>query len=165
MSGIAGIVSAYLGLGVWALVVQQLASQLSVSLFLWFTIRWRPVLSFSPRRVKALFSFGWKMLVSGLLHVVYMDMRTLVIGKIYSSSMLGFYNRGGQIFPKVIGGANIDGSIQAVMLPTFSAHQDNKKKSQRHDAANDHRKFVFSVSGDGWIGCDCGTASRSRLNL
>jgi O-antigen/teichoic acid export membrane protein len=55
-----------------------------------------------------------------------MELRTLVIGKIYTPSTLGYYNRGQQ-FPKVIV-SNIDGSIQSVMLPTLSAHQENKKR-------------------------------------
>jgi teichuronic acid exporter len=126
VSGTIGIFAAFLGLGVWALVIQQLIGQLMVTIILWFTVRWRPHLLFSFKRVRVLFSFGWKLLVSNLIHILYMDIRTLVIGKIYDSSMLGFYNRG-ENFPKIIVN-NIDGSIQSVMFPTFSAHQDNKQR-------------------------------------
>ena len=93
---------------------------------MWFTVKWRPKLVFSILKVKEMFSFGWKLLVSSLLNVFYMELRTLVIGKIYTPSTLGYYNRGQQ-FPKVIV-SNIDGSIQSVMLPTLSAHQENKKR-------------------------------------
>lgn len=124
ISGIVGITCAYLGLGVWALVIQQITSQVSVSIILWYTVRWRPHLLFSFSRVKTLFDFGWKLLVSNLIHVLYMDLRTLLIGKKYDSSTLGYYNRG-ENFPKLIVN-NIDGSIQSVMFPAFSAHQDNK---------------------------------------
>ena len=126
VSGTVGIILAYSGLGVWALVTQHILSQFIVSIVLWFTVKWRPVFDFSASRVKVLFSFGWKLLVSNLIHMIYMDLRTLIIGRMYSSTMLGYYNRG-ENFPKIIV-RNLDGSLQSVMFPTFAAHQDNKKR-------------------------------------
>lgn len=126
ISGIVGIIAAYSGLGVWSLVLQQITQKLSVSIILWFTVKWRPQLKFSLSRVKVLFSFGWKLLASSLLNNLYIDIRTLIVGRLYASSMLGFYNRGEQ-FPKLIV-TNIDGAIQSVMLPTLSNEQDNIKR-------------------------------------
>ena len=126
ISGIVGIVAAYNDLGVWALVTQQLTSQLTVTIILWFTVKWRPHLLFSFKRLKKLFSYGSKLLASALIDTLYMDLRTLIIGRIYTPAMLGFYNRGQQ-FPQLIM-ANIVGSIQSVMLPALSAHQDNRKR-------------------------------------
>jgi teichuronic acid exporter len=126
ISGVLGIVTAYKGLGIWALVIQQISNQISITVIMWFTVKWRPSLAFSLRKVKVLFSYSWKLLVSSLLNVFYLDLRTLIIGKVYTPSVLGYYNRGQQ-FPKVIVN-NIDGSIQSVMLPTLSAYQDNRKK-------------------------------------
>ncbi len=124
VSGIIGVIAAYMGYGVWALVMQQLSNQLMITLILWFTVKWRPRLLFSLKRVKVLFSYGWKLLASSLLNTLYMNIRTLIIGRIYSPATLGFYNRGEQ-FPKLIV-TNIDGSIQSVMLPTLAAHQDDR---------------------------------------
>lgn len=126
ISGVLGIVAAYQGLGIWALIIQQLVNQVSITIIMWFTVKWRPKLVFSLHKVIELFSFGWKLLASSLLNVLYMDIRTLIIGRIYTPSTLGYYNRGQQ-FPKVIV-SNIDGSIQSVMLPTLSAHQDDRKR-------------------------------------
>lgn len=126
ISGTAGIIAAYAGLGIWALVIQQLTNQAAVTVIMWFTVKWRPIRAFSLDKVKALFSFGWKLLLSSLLDQLYRDLRTLVIGRIYSSSTLGFYNKGEQ-FPKIIV-SNINGSIQAVMLPALSAHQDDRQR-------------------------------------
>ncbi len=126
VSGAIGIYMAYTGFGVWALVGQQISNQFFVSLILWFTVKWRPQLLFSLKRVKGLFSFGWKLLVSALLATVYNDLRSLIIGKMFSPAMLGFYNRGQQ-FPSVIV-SNIDGSIQSVMLPVLSSQQENKSR-------------------------------------
>lgn len=126
ISGVAGIIAAYQGLGIWALVIQQLVNQYSVTIIMLFTVEWRPKRVFSLSKVKSLFSFGWKLLASSLLNELYLDLRTLIIGRIYTSATLGYYNRGQQ-FPKLIV-TNIDGSINSVMLPTLSANQDNKKR-------------------------------------
>lgn len=126
ISGTVGIYMAYTGFGVWALVGQQISNQLFVTLILWFTVKWRPQLLFSLERVKALFSFGWKLLVSALIDTVYRDLRSLIIGKMYNPAMLGFYNRGQQ-FPSLIV-SNINGSIQSVMLPVLSSQQDNRPR-------------------------------------
>ncbi|MCK9217041.1 MAG: lipopolysaccharide biosynthesis protein [Firmicutes bacterium] len=126
ISGMVGIFMAYSGFGVWALVAQQIANRFMVMMILWFTVKWRPHLVFSFNRVKSLFSFGWKLLMSGLLNTVYNDLYSLIIGRIYEPAMLGFYNRGQQ-FPKVIV-SNFDGTIQSVMLPVLSSQQDNRIK-------------------------------------
>lgn len=122
ISGIVGICLAYLGYGIWSLVFQQLTNQVCITLILWFTVKWRPTLQFSLERVRVLFSFGWKLLVSSLIDTTYRDLRSLIIGKVYTPSMLGYYNRGEQ-FPKLVI-SNINGSIQSVMLPVLAAHQD-----------------------------------------
>lgn len=126
ISGTLGVFAAYKGLGIWALVIQHLVNQLSITVIMWFTVKWRPKLIFSMSKVRELFSFGWKLLASSLLNVLYIELRTLIIGKKYTSSTLGYYDKGQQ-FPKVIV-SNVDGSIQSVMLPTLSAQQDNKKR-------------------------------------
>ena len=126
VSGIIGITMAYWGFGVWALVGQQLINNLIISIILWFTVKWRPQLVFSMKRVNRLFSFGWKLLCSSLLDTIYNNVYGLVIGKIYNSQTLGYYNRGNQ-FPSLIV-TNIDGSIQSVMLPVLSANQEDKTR-------------------------------------
>lgn len=122
VSGIVGISLAYHDFGIWALVFQQLTNQICITLILWFTIKWRPTLQLSLERVKILFSFGWKLLVSSLIDTAYRDLRSLIIGKIYSPTMLGYYNRGQQFSHLLI--SNINGSIQSVMLPALAAQQD-----------------------------------------
>lgn len=123
ISGSAGITIAYSGFGVWALVGQQIINQLTITIILWFIVEWRPHLLFSVERVRGLFSYGWKLLVSSLIETLYMNLRNIIIGKMYNPEMLGFYNTGDQ-FPAVIV-SNINGSIQSVMLPALSSQQDN----------------------------------------
>ena len=122
-SGIIGVILAYNGFGVWALVMQHVFSGFFSFVILWFTVKWRPKLIFSFARVKTLFSFGWKLLCSGLLDTVFKNIYSLIVGRIYKSQVLGYFNRGQQ-FPQVIA-SNLNGSIQSVMLPTLSANNDN----------------------------------------
>ena len=128
-SGIIGIIFAYKGFGVWALVYQQLVKDFLICIILWFTVKWRPKLLFSIKRIRTLFSFGWKLLISALLNTIFQNIYNLIVGKIYDKEMLGYFNRGHQ-FPQVIA-SNLDGSIQSVMLPTLSAHNDNVAEVKR----------------------------------
>ena len=126
VSGIVGIAMAYNGFGAWALVAQQLTNQLIVASILWFTVKWRPSFLFSLESIKGLFSFGWKLLVSALINMLYTNIQSLFIAKIYNPAMLGFFNRGQQ-FPSLIV-SNINGSIQSVMFPALSLKQDNVRR-------------------------------------
>lgn len=121
-----GIAMAYMGYGVWALVVQQVFNAAVDTVILWITVKWRPGRTFSLQKLKGLFSFGWKMLVSGLLDTVYGNLRQLLVGKIYSSSDLAYYNRGQQ-FPNFIVN-NINSSIDSVLFPVMSSVQDDREK-------------------------------------
>lgn len=126
VSGTVGVTLAYTHFGVWALVGQHLSYQLVLILILFFTIKWRPKLLFSFKRIKILFSFGWKLLVSGLIDSVDTNLRNLIIGKLFNPAILSFYSKGNQ-FPSLIV-SNINGSIQQVMLPALSSHQDNRPR-------------------------------------
>lgn len=122
-AAVVGIVLAYFGYGVWALVAQHLFNMTVDTIILWFMVKWRPKKMFSFERLKTLLSFGWKMLVSGLIDTIYMDIRQLIIGKMYTSSDLAFYNQGKKYTQVLV--TNIDNSIDSVLLPTMSNAQDN----------------------------------------
>lgn len=122
-SAVLGIIMAYAGFGVWAIVFQQLSNNAIDTLILWITVKWRPIKKFSWIRLKHLLSFGWKMLASSLLDTVYNNLRNMIIGKLYTSADLAFYNQGDK-FPKFIV-TNINTSIDSVLLPTMSNEQDN----------------------------------------
>lgn len=118
-----GIGMAYAGAGVWAIVAQQLSNTTIDTLILWITVKWRPKKAFSWDRLKKLLSFGWKMLASSLLDTIYNNLRNLVIGRIYSSADLAYYNQGDKM-PSVIVN-NINTSIDSVLLPTMANAQDD----------------------------------------
>ena len=125
-SAFVGIALAYKGFGVWALVAQQLLNTATDTLILWLTVKWRPRLMFSWKRLKKLLSFGWKILCSSLIDTVYNNVRSLIIGKMYSSADLAYYNQGDK-FPKLIV-TNINTSIDSVLLPAMSSVQDSKDR-------------------------------------
>lgn len=125
LSAFLGIALAYAGFGVWAIVVQQLSNTTIDTLILWLTVKWRPKKMFSCERLKKLLSYGWKLLVSALLDTVYNNIRSLIIGKMYSSADLAYYDQGKK-FPNVIV-TNINTSIDSVLLPTMSNAQDDRK--------------------------------------
>lgn len=126
ISAIVGIVLALSGFGVWALVFQYLTNTFIDTVVLWFTVKWRPVLKFSLLRLKELLSYGWKLLASALIGAIYDDLRTLIIGKVYTKEELAFYSKGQQ-FPRLIMN-NVSTSITSVVFPYFSKMQDNKEK-------------------------------------
>lgn len=125
-SAFLGVAMAYAGFGAWAIVAQQLSNTAIDTLILWITVKWRPKLMFSWERLKGLLGFGWRMLASGLLDTVYNNLRSLIIGKVYSSADLAYYNEGKK-FPNLIV-TNINTSIDSVLLPAMSNEQENKEK-------------------------------------
>lgn len=125
-AAIVGIFMAYMGFGVWALVSQSLLNTMMDTVILWLTVKWRPKCQFSFGRLKTLIKYGWKLLVSGLLHTIYTNLRSLIIGKVYSSQDLAYYEKG-QSFPSLVV-SNINSSIDSVLFPTMSGVQDDRAK-------------------------------------
>lgn len=129
VSAVLGIVCAILGTGVWALVVQQLSYQLVNCVVHALQISWHPRPVFDLSRAKILYSFGWKLLVSGLLDQGYQSLSDLLIGKVFSASELGLVSQGKR-YPLAVG-SMLDGSIQPVMLSVVSRVQDDRAHVKR----------------------------------
>lgn len=128
-AAILGIWMAYHGFGAWALVMQGLVNSIIDTIILWITVPWRPILAFSFMRLKQLFSFGSKLLISNLIDTVYNNLRSLVIGKVYTSQDLAFYNKG-QVFPNLIV-TNVNSSINSVLFPVMSSAQEDTETVKR----------------------------------
>lgn len=123
LSGIIGLSLALTDFGPWALVFQQLSYQFIMCIVLFVLVKWKPQMLFSFGRTKALLTFGLKLLVARLIDTVYHNLESLIIGKRYSAETLAYCNKGKQ-FPLTLID-NIDGSVQSVMLPAYSAKQDD----------------------------------------
>lgn len=126
ISGISGIVLAYIGFGVWALVVQVVSRQFLYSVSIFIINRWIPALIFSRSSFKYLWGFGWKLLVSGLLNNIWNQFNQIVVGRFYSPASLGQFTRSQQF--AALFSENFSGIIQRVSLPVLSSIQDEKER-------------------------------------
>ena len=135
VTGALGLWMAYSGYGVWALVMQSVVSSLLRTILLWAFVRWMPKLVFSWKSFKELFSFGSKLLASGLLDTAYNNIYTLVIGKVFSSSALGVYSRADSLaqYPS----SNITSVLQGVTFPVLSSIQNEPER-----LTSAYKKFI-----------------------
>lgn len=125
-SGLVGIGMALTGWGVWSLVGQQLSRQILNSLCLWVFCKWIPVWEFSVKSFKELFSFGYKLLLSGLLDTLYKNIYYVIIGRFYSPAQLGQYTRAEQF--NTIFSSNLTGVVQRVSYPVLSSIQEDEER-------------------------------------
>ena len=123
ISAIVGITMACNGFGVWSLVAQYLTNTTVDTFVLNRTMNFKIKRMFSFKRLKSLIPYGAGILGTKLLITGYQELRALLIGKIYSSADLAYFDKGKQ-FPNLIV-TNIDSSIAAVLFPKMSKAQDN----------------------------------------
>jgi len=123
ISAFVGIIMALNGFGPWALVAQQMTNSIIDTGILFFTTRVKFVFRISFERLKGLFGYGWKILVSSLIHTTYEEINPLIIGIKFSGADLSFYTKG-KSFPTLIS-ATISDTFSAVLLPVISKLQDD----------------------------------------
>jgi O-antigen/teichoic acid export membrane protein len=123
ISAFVGIIMAYYGFGVWALVAQYLTNATIDTFALFIMNKWVPKLCFSMERAKQLMGYGWKVLATTMVYTVEGNFRSLIIGKVFGSTDLAYYDQGKK-FPNLLV-SNINTSISKVMLPALSEYQDN----------------------------------------
>lgn len=121
-SGILGVLLAILGCNVWALVFSNLSGWVMYTLTVWFMSPWRPKLIFKPNAVVDMFSFGWKMTLSTLINRIIRQLDTFIIGKLYSASTLGLFNRAQSLNNLII--EYSFSSVRSVLLPSLSKLQN-----------------------------------------
>lgn len=166
LSGVVGILFALNGFGVWALIFQQLTANYLAVVALYILVEWRVELLFSIEKLKVLFGYGWKILVSSLINSLYASMYNLIIGKVYTQELLGLYSKGQQ-FPLLVT-ENLNETVQSVTLPILSQMQDDpvgmKDKMKRALMLNGFvvipamlglsaisYEFIYVVLGEKWL--------------
>ncbi len=92
-----GIILAYMGYGVWALMGQYVTSALISLVAVWLVSPWKPRFIFSGKSFRSLFAFGSKLAATGLLHTIYSELRTFIIGRYYSTADLGLFSKGNNL--------------------------------------------------------------------
>lgn len=126
VSGITGVIMAFLGCGPWALVAQGVINNVIDTIILCFVVKWKPKFEFSFLLLKKHLSFGWKILLYKIIYNISNNIRQLFIGKKYSKEDLAYYNKG-KTYPNIIG-QNVYNSVNSVMFPVYSKLQDDKKR-------------------------------------
>ncbi len=129
VSGAIGILLAIKGAGVWTLVWQQLLNAAITTVLLWVFSSWHPHLLYSWKSFREMFTFGSKLMLSGLLNTIYTNLYQLVIGKVFTASSLGYYSRANQFaqFPS----SNLTGILQRVVYPILCKVQDDHERYVR----------------------------------
>ncbi|MDY3032358.1 MAG: lipopolysaccharide biosynthesis protein [Odoribacter sp.] len=125
-SGFIGVCMALMNFGVWSLVGQQISRQFLNTLFLWIYGHWKPQFQFSISSFNELFGFGWKLLVSSLINTIWNEIYQIVIGKFYTSSVLGQYTRAQQF--ALLPSSNLTSVIQRVTYPVLSSIQNDVER-------------------------------------
>lgn len=124
ISGGAAVIIAIRGFGVWTLILQQIIYSISISLFLFYFVRWFPRPYFHFKEIRSMIDYGAKVFATSLVNEFFIELRTIIIGRMYNPAALAFFNRG-RSFPD-LGTKSIIGSIQSVLLPILSRNQDDK---------------------------------------
>lgn len=168
LSGVISIIMAYQGAGLWALVMQTLLQLTIATVAMWFAVKLRLRFRIDFSRIRVLFSFGWKLMLSNFIDVLYQDIRTAVIGLKYSSGTLGNYDQGKK-FPQFINSV-VNTSVQSVLLPAMSKEQSDKSRVKllMRNSVTLSSYIIFPVMaglagvaepmvrlllGEAWLGC------------
>lgn len=146
VSGLIGVIMAYCGFGVWALVYQGLISTFINLIYIWVYCKWYPRWLFSWVSFKELGSYGSKLLASGLLHTLYTNITTLVIGRFYSAKDLGYYNRGTSFATLPV--ETINNILLKVTFPILAKIQDDNER-----LIGIYRKYIRVMSIPIFWGC------------
>lgn len=163
-----GIGMAVSGFGIWALVGQYMTNSIINTLTLFFIVEWKPAFEFSLKSLKELWGFGLKMLLSTMTYTAKDSIRSLIIGKKYSSSDLAYYNQG-QKYPSLLMSDFVD-SIGKVLFPFLSEKQGNKNEMKTYMRKSIRASafilcpvllgliavadtFVVAILSNKWVGC------------
>lgn len=129
IGGVLGIGFAFAGFGVYSLVIQNLTSALMSTILLWSITEWRPDFNFSWAEIKKLFSFSSYAFLDLFSNSIFLRLDVLVIGKIFSPTLLGFYSRASSLKDQVTKYSSA--SITKVFYPTLSSLQDDHEEFSR----------------------------------
>lgn len=128
-SGAIGIIMAYVGYGVWALVFQTVLTSLFSSIWIIAISGFYPRLIFSKESFKALYSFGGKILGSDIIWAIYRNIYPLIIGKSLNAQSVGYFTRATAYSSLVPN--NFSGILESVLFPAFASLQDDNDRLMR----------------------------------
>lgn len=168
VQGISGILFAVLGFGVWSLILSQILMKTVILVVLLIMVRWRPKLMFSFASFKRLFSYSWKLAVAWMIGTLHQQFYSLVIGKCFSTEVLGYYSRG-QNLPQTMT-TTVNETISSVMFAALSKIQNDIQKFKSYTRmmmrltafmvwpimagiAGISENFVYVILSEKWAAC------------
>ena len=126
LSGLAGILVAALGGGIWALILQNVLQSLISCIVMKMQVPWAPALQFDSSEAWNLFSFGWKISATTVLDTIYNGASEMLIGKVCTVSDLGLYSQGRK-WP-VAGISVMTNALQNVLFPALSQLKEDRSR-------------------------------------
>lgn len=122
----AGILAAFLGFGVWSLVIKSLVTGVVQCVIYWLSSHWRPQWVFSWASFRSLFSFGSFMFLSTITNTLYSSLLSLIIGRNYNSATLGYYTQARKL--EDVPRNTLSSIVNNVTFSIFSGIQDEKSR-------------------------------------
>lgn len=125
-SGALAVTLAWMDFGAWSLAWQAVSGALIRAVMLWRYARWHPRGRFSTQSFSALAGFGGYMLLANLLNTLSVRLQSLMIGRLFDSSALGYYAlaQNTQEAPASF----VSGILNRVGLPVFASVADQPTK-------------------------------------
>ncbi len=120
---IVGLTLGYYDYGVWSIVAMLLTTQVVLSILLWINATWKPSLNYSKEKFIYHYTFGYKIMLSGLLDTIFNNSYNIIIGKYFPVETLGFYERAKRFndYPSV----TITGIVRKVTYPMLAQLQND----------------------------------------
>jgi len=124
-----GLYLGYNDYGVWSIVWMYLVIEGVRSILLWTFSKWKPKFVFSKIKFKIHYTFGYKLMLSGLLDTVFKNIYNILIGRYFSAQTLGYYERSKQFseYPS----STLTGVLSKVTYPMLSEIQDDPDRLEK----------------------------------
>lgn len=123
ISGIISVCLALIGFQVWSLVIKSLVFSLIQTILFYFFSTWKFSIKFDSLSFKRYYNYGSKICFAGIIHTVYSQIYSVIIGKYFLASDVGFYSRADQF--KSLASNNIIDILQRVTFPILSSINEN----------------------------------------
>ena len=126
ISGVVAVVMAIMGCGIWSLVAQRLLMMGIKAIAFWAIRRWHTDARFSISAIRAMMPFGMRLLATDLIAAIYNNVAQLFIGKMHSTTMLGYYSQAQKL--KDLPVTSAVQAVQGVTYPALSELSDDEKR-------------------------------------
>ena len=153
LAGGTAVVAAYAGMAYWALVFQIIVSSSLSTLAFFIATKWKPSFVFSIGSFKEMISFGFPVMLTSIVHAIYNNIYSLVIGAKYESKELGLYNRA-YTFSNLIPMTFSNFSMRA-MFPVLARIQDNTEELKKKVLEMLHLSLFVVVPINVYLAFNC----------